>query len=182
MIKISGNLSVSYRVGQHGRFALGKLDTPIGTFAIKPNWLDQFEEGLYKGEFVVSRIYMKPVAWRNTLITELCADVMDYSIDELDTGAPVVKGGDELAMPTSDPVDVDNSVSTALPETHSAEKVTPDDSPDENVLPEELLQLFKARESVKLDPTVDRVLLRKQTDLLKRNGYKYDAVARIWNH
>ena len=47
---------------------------------------------------------------------------------------------------------------------------------------QELAALIDKRQPVKLDPTVDRMLLRTQAASLRSKGYVFDAKQQAWNH
>lgn len=56
MVKLKGSIKVKRINGRNGPFSVGTLVTSIGEFAVKSAMLDQYDEGLYQGEFVVNHI------------------------------------------------------------------------------------------------------------------------------
>ncbi|RMV85187.1 DUF3275 family protein, partial [Pseudomonas amygdali] len=42
--------------GRNGEFNVGRLSTSIGEFVIKDALLDQYHEGKYRGDFVITEI------------------------------------------------------------------------------------------------------------------------------
>lgn len=185
MIQLHGTLSVIRRKGARGSFSVGDLSTDIGEFKVKDQLLDQFEEGEYKGTFVVSRIFPSSYVWRGKVVAEIRATVVEVLIDAATEGA-------QHEAPEPDPIE------EARPE---AEEVLPapapavlpqppvDDAggdegdtphPDLHLFGDELLRSIFARQNVKLDPTVDRALFRDQRDRLKQLGYRFDAKTQAW--
>ena len=56
MITISGQLAIKTIHGRNGDFNVGRLATSIGEFVIKNAELDQYREGKYEGDFVITEI------------------------------------------------------------------------------------------------------------------------------
>jgi Protein of unknown function (DUF3275) len=106
-----GSLKVESIQGRKGAFSVGVLTTDIGQFKIKDAALDQFEPGVYDGEFVIARIYTKGEPWRGGYFTSLMVDVAQdgYHIHD-------EKASTEVASPAPaepDPADSLNECPTA---------------------------------------------------------------------
>ncbi|GAO97336.1 hypothetical protein PSA5_31475 [Pseudomonas syringae pv. actinidiae] len=56
MITLPGYLAIRTINGRNGEFNVGRLATSIGEFVIKDALLDQYLEGKYRGDFVVTEI------------------------------------------------------------------------------------------------------------------------------
>lgn len=80
-------------------FASATLDTPLGEFDVRMSnkGLDQFEEGVYQGKFTISKIFMDSRPWRDRIFTSLCAQVVDFQLNNGD-----LKRIEPEAIPQSD--------------------------------------------------------------------------------
>lgn len=191
MISIQGTLVVKSILGSRGRFAVGELSTSIGTFKVKDAVLDQFDEGTYQGTFVVTNIGISSYTHGGRFVNELrakVADVMIASEDSSDVPPPPPLEHDpidELAAAATAPTPV------WVPEPLKPELAVDDTTPsttavlvflDEiRVLFDEVtLKLMSYKLDVKLDPTVDRELFRKQRDALKTIGYTFQVKTQVW--
>jgi hypothetical protein len=56
MITLPGQLAIKTIHGRNGDFNVGRLATSIGEFVIKNAELDQYREGKYEGDFVITEI------------------------------------------------------------------------------------------------------------------------------
>jgi len=86
MITLSGQLAIRSVIGRNGAFNVARLFTPVGTFSIKDAVLDQYEEGKYQGDFVISQI--KPSHYTTqsgVLIVEIRAYLESMTLDERDS-------------------------------------------------------------------------------------------------
>jgi hypothetical protein len=186
MIQLHGTLSVIRRKGARGSFSVGDLSTDIGEFKVKDQLLDQFEEGEYKGTFVVSRIYPSSYVWRGKVVAEIRATVTDVLIDAATEGAQhEAPEPDPIEEPRIEPEEVLPPARVVRPQT-PADDAEYDEGdtphPDLHLFGDELLRLIFAQQSVKLDPTVDRALFRDQRDRLKQLGYRFDAKTQAWTY
>lgn len=190
-IRVTGNLVIKEIRGANGRFCVGDLHTELGVFKIKEPVLDQFSEGQYQGEFLISRIFLSTYTWAGRLTTEMRAKVMDIFLESADEGKVEESQSEPDPISTEPPAD-------RLPVAASTEEAASTDTPVPAVLIQKtadhvpefqaLLDLFGAdladqvrdRMEVKLDPSVDRPLFRLQRDRLKEIGYVFDAKLQSW--
>lgn len=206
MIKIPGTLEVKTIRGGNGDFNVGELQTAIGEFKIKDKILEQFQSGSYPGEFLISKIYPHSYTWYGKITIEIRAMLADVMLDSDDPG------DSETATQATEPDPADEersspSIATqseaATPKVLSAEEAPPppaasapfataeqptassvpfEDSELLEVFGAELTELIKARQPVKLDPSVDRALFRSQRDWLgKRLNYCFRAASQTWH-
>lgn len=221
-IAIRGTLRVKSVQGRAGTFSVGDLKTDIGKFRIKDPTLDQFQAGVYTGQFWISEIFHSSYVTDNGhMIIELRARTVAMQIDDEDTRNPPSAG-----LPEPDPLDEERVAATPVPaeakpktklkriirpisqktsNTPSSELPTtlgesssdtasqpvpaaPESDPS-SVAPEdlelfgaEITTLVTAREPVKLDPTVDRVVLRQQAARLIQLGYAFKSQLQTWLH
>ncbi len=187
-IKLEGTLVVRHINGSRGGFSVGDLSTAIGKFKVKDAILDQYEEGEYRGAFLVTQIFPSTYVWNGRVTTEIRVNVSDIFLDE----------GEEKAVPAvqsePDPVNEEQQVAhpaeqslaeqtqAAIPEEVeqvAAPAADPDD-PDAVLFGPEFYLIVAAGEPVKLDPTIDRGLFRNQRDRLKELGYQFQKMNQTW--
>lgn len=206
MIKIPGRLSVRTIHGRNGPFNVGRLCTPIGEFVIKDPQLDQFSEGVFEGEFLLIEIRPASYFTSGRLVVEVRAKVGEMLLT--DDGMLVTPYGprfdsaevDPLEEEATSPPPVTPSTAEAPtdPATHPAAQVPPADSAaeapgsdapaseavdvDRDANPDAELfgLLWPLEQSIKLDPTVDRALFRRQVSRLKELGYRFQAPTQTW--
>lgn len=174
--------------GRNGEFRVGALHTEIGDFAVKDPVLDQYDEGRYEGVFGISRVYSSSYNTPNRIVIETRA-VLDSialaNINELTT--------EDSEPIEQDPIDEDKSRQDAkpaesipptesVPESTGEEPEHGDNQVDSDSDPDAKLfgLLWPLPDSVKLDPTVDRALFRRQRDRLKEMGYHFRPIGQAW--
>ncbi len=57
MVKLEDTLKTRVIHGRSGDFSVGSLLTNIGEFSVKDPMLEQYSEGEYQGEFLISKIF-----------------------------------------------------------------------------------------------------------------------------
>ncbi len=200
MIKLSGTLTIRIRESRYGAFSVGQLLTEIGEFAVKDSMFDQYEEGRYEGDFVISKIYNGSYTISNRVISQVCADINSVELSTAD----VEEQAEEAFV--QDPIEKEQSLSTheASSRDESTAASLKDDSTsvkdessetignDESDLgyesttdaDSEMRDLFgllwPLGQRVKIDSTVDRKLIRQQRDKLNELGYTFQAVGQVW--
>lgn len=190
-LRIPGKLVVQVRNGSRGSFAVGDLITQVGSFKVKDQFLDQFEEGEYEGDFFVTQIYPNCYTYRGSVTTEIRAKIVDYVLataeekpvspePEPDPIDQVVQGGPSPANPApkEPPAPVD---APKVPE--SGERKTPEISAPAELFDEEMIQAIKSGQPIKLDPTIDRQKFRAQRDYLKnvcKPAYEFKSFDQTW--
>jgi hypothetical protein len=207
MIKCQGTLRIKkIRQSRNGAFCIADLATDFGEFKVKDPLLDQFEEGEYQGTVWISEIYMSQYISYGKAVTELRARLHDLQVDSEDR-KPVRSNEhsepdpvDELPTPQVPHKTTPKSAkrtdwasmkgnrlgkeTTPTPETSAGQPATnsgANSTGDDVVLfGQELAMLIAEHQAVKLDPTVDRVLFRKQTAGLKARGYTFDSKQQTW--
>ena len=158
MIKLAGKVVIRTVEGRNGPFNVGRLITEIGEFAAKRG-IEEFDPGTYEGDFAVSRIYPATYSAGGRSIVEVRADIDSIALIDVDT------------RPTEPEPPLEDEPEAAIaPQTEAG-------SPDEALFGE-LWPL--AAEPFKLDPTIDRAVLRQQATRLKDLGYKFNPVGRYW--
>jgi hypothetical protein len=158
MIKLSGKVVIRTIEGRNGSFNVGRLITEIGEFAAKRG-IEEFDPGTYEGDFAVSRIYPATYSAGGRSIVEVRADIDSIALIDVDTNP---------AEPEP-PLEEEQEAASELQ--------TDGGSPDEALFGE-LWPL--SSEPFKLDPTIDRAVLRRQAARLKELGYKFHPVGRYW--
>jgi hypothetical protein len=182
MLQIEGKLVVRQIKGRKGVFAVGELVSAVGCFKIKDSILDQFDEGEYRGAFQVSRIFPDSYIYHGRVVTEIRAQLADFTLDE--EIAPIPPDGP--AEP--DPVERDQADRRIQPSgapapdgDGSPSEAVPTDAPsDLKLFGADVFAAIEAWQMVKLDPTIDRQMFREQRDRLKALGYRFDATSQSW--
>ena len=207
MLKTNGTLLIKSIHSRNGRFCVADLITEFGEFKVKDPMLDQFEEGEYQGTIWINQIYMAPYVAYGKVVTELRAKLHDIQISSQEE---LPKTPPQNAEP--DPIDEDAARSKNVPATPPAQPAvdqstagplrTPKSAPQEKSSVatggddgeftfESVVALYGLEVAndidnlrvVKLDPTVDRALLREQTKTLREMlGYVFDAKIQSWVH
>jgi hypothetical protein len=179
MIKLEGTLVVKTRHGKNGPFCVGDLTTTVGGFKVKSKLLEQFAEGTYQGVFVISKIFQQIYSTGSSMVAEMRAELesidlkAEPEIGRVNTTAPVERDPIEEHQQSS------GQTEATVPELPLKAPVAEDD--DQALFGNELFEFLCAGKSVKLDPTVDRALLRQQARRLKDTGYRFDPKEQVWN-
>ncbi|MEL7551498.1 DUF3275 family protein [Pseudomonas protegens] len=208
-IIIPGQLTLRTIRGKNGPFTVGRLTTHLGVFEVKDPELEQYPEGKYDGEFLIRYIFPKsyPVGGGMRFEIRASLDGMTlYGIDKLSrdearkfatqdvdpldeelgtqpaatpakparasrpaTPAPVQASADPLVDTT--PFGVDAPSPTAVAALGGAED-------SEAAL---FGLLWPLGESVKLDSTIDRRILRAQIARLGELGFALDFKTQEWS-
>jgi len=202
---MQGTIIITEIIGRHGPFNVARLNVAIGSFAVKDSRIEQFKEGEYEGNFDVTNVYSGSYSSAGRLVVEVRALVGEMKFTN--SGKPSEEEEpsfhvDPLDEETPDKVaaSVENSVSPdAKKSTTSKEKREPvkakerfkepqfGTKKDESKKGESSVdaQLFGAlwplADSVKLDPTLTRLLLRQQSARLSQLGYVFDARTQAFN-
>jgi hypothetical protein len=190
MIRLEGSLLVRKIKSRNGPFCVADLVTEVGEFKVKDPLLDQFQEGTYKGEFIVSEFFLASYTAFGRSVTEIRARLSDLHIDDWG-GLP------EQAR--RDPVEPDPAEEEALPKRRRDEasaagaskragrektrKGVPDQdaAADLELFGEEIYEKIRAREPLKLDPTIgDRVRFRRQCDRMHKLNYEWMPQTQSW--
>ncbi|SDK08706.1 DUF3275 family protein [Billgrantia gudaonensis] len=203
MIKIPGRLTVRTIHGRNGPFNVGLLAASIGEFVIKDPQLDQFSEGVFEGEFLLIEIRPASYFAGGRLVVEVRAKVGEMLLTE--DGMLVTQHGPRFDSAEVDPLEEEASPappvppapSTPVPGEPTAPPV-PSSQGEAGVAPgpqapeahaagqethpdaELFGLLWPLGQSVKLDPTVDRALFRRQVSRLKELGYRFQAPTQTW--
>lgn len=177
MISVPGKINIRTIAGRLGAFNVGTLDCSIGSFTVKDPTIDEFEEGIYEGDFVIERIKPNSYFSGGRMVVEVRATLSAIMISKNAIPAPA-----EHESLEQDPLLEDCNNNPPMPENPAPIPFEIDSKGE--VEEAALINLFGAiwplGSVVKLDPVVGRVLLRKQIDYLKQSGYKYDVSNTLW--
>ncbi|HLV16705.1 MAG TPA: DUF3275 family protein [Pseudomonas sp.] len=203
MIKIPGRLTVRTIHGRNGPFNVGRLAASIGEFVIKDPQLDQFSEGVFEGEFLLLEIRPASYFAGGRLVVEVRAKVGEMLLTE--DGMLVTLLGPSFDSAEMDPLEEEAApappVPSAPPAPWPGEPMAPPapttqveageapgpQAPDARAAGQEANPdaelfglLWPLGPSVKLDPTVDRAMFRRQVSRLKELGYRFQAPTQTW--
>jgi len=199
MITVPGQLAIKTIHGRNGDFNVGRLATSIGEFVIKNAELDQYDEGKYDGDFIITEIRPSTYSTSGRMVIEIRAHLGGMTLSRID---PLSRDEAHRLSPQEvDPIDED--VQTPAPvATLSADTMTTStDDPLVDTTPfgsetayqpsatvaleQDDSELFGALwplgEIVKLDATVDRRKLRQQRDRLGMLGYTFAPLSQDWH-
>ncbi|WP_300273488.1 DUF3275 family protein [Halomonas sp.] len=203
MIKIPGRLTVRTIHGRNGPFNVGRLAASIGEFVIKDPQLDQFSEGVFEGEFLLLEIRPASYFAGGRLVVEVRAKVGEMLLTE--DGMLVTQHGPRFDSAEMDPLEEEATSAPSEPPPPStpgpgepaaqpvpssqgeAGEAPVPQAPDAYAFGQEANPdaelfglLWPLGQSVKLDPTVDRALFRRQVGRLKELGYRFQAPTQTW--
>lgn len=106
MFVSNGTISIKAIHGRRGRFCVGDLELPEGSFKVKDEVLEQFEEGRYSGRFQVASVTCESFMWHGRVITEMRVRLGGMHID---SGSEARTESAEALQPEPDPADQDTS-------------------------------------------------------------------------
>jgi hypothetical protein len=199
MITLPGQLAIKTIHGRNGDFNVGRLATSIGEFVIKNAELDQYREGKYEGDFVITEIRPSTYNTSGRMVIEIRAHLGGMTLSNIDhlsrdeanrlspqevdpideeaqTPAPSTSAPAEAkAATSSDPLVDTTPFGAYVPAKPASKPVTQDD--DATLFG----ALWPLGEIVKLDATVDRRLLRQQRDRLGALGYEFAPLSQDWH-
>jgi len=200
MINVPGQLAIKTIHGRNGDFNVGRLATSIGEFVIKNAELDQYAEGKYDGDFIITEIRPSTYNTSGRMVIEIRAHLGGMTLSSID---PLSRDEARRLSPQEvDPIDEEAQapVPVAAPAPAKAKgRKTRDPLVDttpfgvekaakpflEASAEEDDTALFGALwplgDIVKLDPTVDRRVLRQQRDRLGVLGYSFAPLSQDWH-
>ena len=204
MITLPGQLAIKTIHGRNGDFNVGRLTTSIGEFVTKNAELDQYREGKYDGDFGIVEI--RPFMYTTgggRMVIELRAVLGGMTLSNIE--ALTKEEAHRMGPQEVDPVDeevvkpqpANATPPSAIPETSEPSPdplvdTTPfgDEPPTDTAAKADAAgdadaALFGAVWPlvglVKLDPTVDRRVLRRQRDRLDELGYEFEPRTQDWH-
>lgn len=198
MITIPGQLAIRTIHGRNGAFNVGRLATSIGEFVVKNPELDQYDEGKYDGDFVITEIRPSTYTANGRMVIEIRAHIGEMTLSSIDA-----LSGDEasrLSPHEVDPIDEETPAPTPVAKAPARTKArsprdplvdttpfgvepakpaadTSSDTDDATLFG----TLWPLGDIVKLDATVDRRLLREQRDRLNQLGYEFKPLTQDWH-
>ena len=198
MITVSGQLAIKTIHGRNGDFNVGRLATSIGEFVIKNAELDQYREGKYEGDFVITEIRPSTYHTSGRMVIEIRARLGGMTLSAID---PLSRDeANRLSPQEVDPID--EEAQAQVPATSARAEAKPSASSDPLVdttpfgavpvkpastsaTEDDDVALFGAlwplADVVKLDATVDRRVLRQQRDRLGVLGYEFAPLSQDWH-
>ena len=181
MIRMSGILNVKTIKGSRGAFSVGELTSPVGSFKVKDQILDQFSEGSYEGEFLVAHIYPASYVHYGKVITEIRAKLAEIILPQGEEKPLPEQSVPQEPDPVEEPQPMPAPPEAPVKAVQAAATLTEEESKDFALFGAELYDAVARREAIKLDPTVDRLKFRAQRDRLKGLGYHFDAACQAWS-
>ncbi|ANX03904.1 DUF3275 family protein [Immundisolibacter cernigliae] len=200
MITLPGQLAIRTIHGRNGDFNVGRLATSIGEFVIKNAELDQYREGKYEGDFVITEIRPSTYNTSGRMVIEIRAHLGGMTLSNIDplsrdeanrlspqevdpideeaqTPAPAVASTpvEAKAPASSDPLVDTAPFGADVPPTPAATQTAQDE--DATLFG----ALWPLGDIVKLDATVDRRVLRQQRDRLGVLGYEFAPLSQDWH-
>lgn len=199
MITIPGQLAIKTIHGRNGDFNVGRLATSIGEFVVKNAELDQYAEGKYEGDFIITEIRPSTYNANGRMVIEIRAHLGGMTLSNID--ALSRDDARRLSPQEVDPLDEETPApAPAAPKAPARGKArksrdplvdtTPFGSEPAATSPAASADaddaalfgtLWPLSETVKLDATVDRRVLRQQRDRLGELGYEFAPLSQDWH-
>jgi hypothetical protein len=210
-IRVRGTITIQRKNSARGAFNIGDLNTEIGEFEVKDSLIEEFEPGKYTGDFLIKWIAPDSFSWRGRVFVKNRATLEEILIDEADETAPAPSSPpepDPIESQSHQQAHV-QPVATAAGHAPAAESAAPtprqprsssregnanpvasapaapkpasEIAADEQLFGDEIYALLKRKELIKLDPSVDREMFRKQRDRLRTLGYAFDPKSQSWS-
>lgn len=198
MITLPGQLAIKTIHGRNGDFNVGRLSTSIGEFVIKNAELDQYNEGKYRGDFVVTEIRPSTYNTSGRMVIEIRAHLGGMTLSSIDDLSEA--DANQLSPQEVDPID--EEVQAPAPIKALARRA-PHAAPTDPLVDTTPFSVAEAKPSpakpaeeddaslfatlwplgptVKLDATVDRRTLRQQRTRLDALGYQFKALSQDWH-
>jgi hypothetical protein len=187
MINIPGQLAIRTIHGRNGAFNVARLSTSIGEFVVKDQILDQYSEGKYDGEFVITQISPSSYSHGGRTVIEVRARLDAMILDDMD--ALSQDDTERLDQKEVDPLEEDVPAVPATPPTDAGDPPfgmpSSEHAPNASPVPaneDEVLfgTLWPLGYIVKLDSTVDRQRMRAQCARLGQLGYQLNFKQQVW--
>src|SRR5690606_16402170 len=126
MISLPGQLAIKTIHGRNGDFNVGRLATSIGEFVIKNAELDQYREGKYEGDFVITEIRPSTYHTIGRMVIEIRARLGGMTLSAID---PLSR--DEANRLSPEEVDpIDEEAQAPVPTTSAPVETKASDSSD----------------------------------------------------
>jgi hypothetical protein len=103
MITVPGQLAIKTRHGRYGAFNVGYLSTRIGEFVTKNAELDQYDEGKYQGDFIITEIFPSTYSMGGRIVVEMRVRLGGMTLSNID--ALTTDEAHRLSPEEVDPVD-----------------------------------------------------------------------------
>jgi len=207
MLTIAGQLAIRTIKGRNGPFNVGRLTTSIGEFVVKNPDLEQYDEGKYDGDFILVEVRPSMYTTGGRMVIELRATLGGMTLSNIDQLSK--DDAQRMAPQEVDPVDEEAhpapaaAAATPALEPTAATAVAAPASSDplkdttpfgvkpptagtakREAKPDADIALFGTlwplSSCVKLDPTVDRRVLRQQCQRLDKLGYEFEPLSQEW--
>lgn len=199
MLSIQGDLYIRTIKSRNGPFNVGKLVSAYGDFAVKDPLIEELDEGAYRGHFGIAKFFVyHQLLPTGALIVEQRVRLGGMWLDDVDR----LPSDEPIGAEERDPIDEKPAEAPPAPpaDPQPAAPVEPASSPleagaadtaDEPAPPASdppakdplaalFADLWPLGPEVKLDPTVDRAVLRQQTAALRHLGYQYALTKQLW--
>lgn len=183
MVTLPGIINIKTIHGRNGPFNVGTLKCDIGEFTVKDSSIEEFDEGSYSGSFIVSQIKPSSYFAGGQIVLEVRAYLEGISLDD------DLPGEAEETELERDPI-LDEPVPESTTQQSDIFEAPADDEKvtdlevglfgEDKALMDLFGVLWPLGETVKLDPSVNRAVFRKQKDYLKSIGYKFMATNQHW--
>ncbi len=192
-ILIPGTLTIVTKNGRYGSFNIGRLSTSIGEFVVKDKelGLDQYDEGKYYGQFEIAKIRSVHYTYSNGLIVECRAYLASMMLDSnTDLTAEEIE---TFSTKEQDPLEEEATISPPQNRSRNVNKPRERKNQNANLSTHNVTDnstsddaslfglLWPIGDSVKLDSTCDRQILRLQKKRLSDLGYDFDYKTQLWN-
>lgn len=169
MIPVNGEITIRQRQGRFGLFNTAILECSIGTFAVRDRSLEQFNEGVYTGVFILKHIRPYPYTVGGRIVVEIIAELDQIILSE-----------DQFEITHDYELEQDPIIQEQnhRPNVQSVELPAGNSECDD--VAELFGELWPLGAVVKLDSAAERFVLRRQKDYLGQMGYTFDQGSQCW--
>jgi hypothetical protein len=177
MVTVPGTINIRSVPGRFGDFNVGTLECDLGTFSVKDPSIEEFDPGIYHGDFVIDKIKPSSYISGGRLVVEVRATLLEILLSEgCEPEPPVFEPLEQ------DPIEEDyagnhNGQGYANCQTQSGNYN--DDNQDDEIA-SLFGHLWPLDKVVKLDATVHRSILRQQKEYLDSMGYTFVPARQHW--
>lgn len=177
MVTVPGTINIRSVSGRFGDFNVGTLECDLGKFSVKDPSIEEFDPGIYHGDFIIDKIELSSYISGGRMVVEMRATLLEILLSE----------GCEPEPPVFEPLEQDPIEEDYAGNNGGHSYINPpapagdyyDDNQDDEIA-SLFGHLWPLGNVVKLDPTVHRSIIRQQKEYLDSIGYEFVPSRQHW--